>query len=500
MLARRFSEARRCLTALVSQAYATLYRDIPNVSLPQTFTFPEVEAASDPLFSRLKSTYENPKDLANLLKVVKTGKQLQPDHIKYTMKKLAEHTEIEELQSLIDLWNFKGFAKDVVPYNYLLASYFQLPDLEKGAFQALELWKEIQSKGIAPNAESYEALIFGLSKAGHHDQALNLFNEMRQKQIKPSRDTFKIILYHLTHALRNDEAVAAYNALKADYGEADAVATRILITGYAHKGDVENVLSLLNQGTPTPELWSLFIDAHTQSSASEDVLIQLKQKFYDLGILRDVNVLSGFLNFYGRVGDTENAFAVLDVFKNEGLVPLAYAYKSLLSHLSKKGDVKRAKALFSQMRDQNVIDQDSCLIIGEVLANNGDVETWVDILGDMGARNIPIRISEYHVTLSALLLGGEIEAARGVLEMMRNNNIHPTSKTYLLFVKHYTQSGEMKEAAAVLDEMGRDSVDPEVDIYVTLMLGYMQKGDIKSAAPLVKYLSTGDRLEKYVKE
>merc|ERR1712137_178708 len=486
------------------RSYASLYRDVPSISSERfdlsTEFGKDMPTASENLLKQLQA-YDKPRDLSNLLKVVKNGKYVLPEHLCYAMEKLSASLDIEEIKSLIDLWKYKQFAASSAPYNYLLDSYLHMQDREKGTYQALELFKDLKKQGVEISKTSYECMINGLITNNEISSAFELLQEMRAKELKPSQQSYFLMLTSLTQSVQLDRAGEVFTLLKQDYGEPDLASYRLLLVGYAHSGETEKIKEILeNQKSKDPSLWAILIDAYAQSGADITAITALKEQIAKQGSLENSEILSALLNYYAKNADVENATATLAHIKNSNFSVAPYAYKSLLRHYTEKGDIKRALALFQEMEDNKVFDQEGCHIIGNGLAQIGDLEVWAKIVTEMADRGLALDRTCYHITIQCLLCRNDVKQARDMIDMMHNERIYPDASTYLLFVRHHCALGEMQEAAAVMDEISRVGLDPNSETYISMMLGYVQKGDMKSAAPLIKYLSSGDRIELLSKE
>jgi len=475
------------------------------VEVPKSFQFDskyDLLPTENTLTNQLKS-YSNPKDAANLLKVVKQGKNLQQEHLQYTMKKLAETNDLEELKSLIDLWKFKQYPEESTPYAFLLDAYLRTTDSEIAIFQAEELWKEMKVQKIIPSAETYDCLIYGLTMKNMDLRAYDLLKEMKDEhKMKPSLNTYRTLLLGLTDENHFEHAREIYHMILQDYGASPSKdISRIVLTGYAHAGDVDSVKELLANTSSDPELLAFLIDAHSRAKSDLSVVEELLSTDARLAsYLKESNrfVLSALLNFHAARDDLDRALATLKTIKDSGAVPEPYAYKKLLEHYTRKGDTKAALELFTTMERDGLFDFETCEIMGRHFAGLGDNRSWFELLAELARRNIPMTIEAYHITIECLLVSEDAEEARRVFETMKEDGFHPNSQTYHLFIRHFCANGAMVEANQYFEEMLKESIQPEDDVYLTMMLGYTRKGDMKNAAPLIKYLSSGNRIQDLV--
>ncbi|RZC70022.1 hypothetical protein C5167_033331, partial [Papaver somniferum] len=108
--------------------------------------------------------------------------------------------------------------------------------LERRLYEAVQLFNDMQHKGIQPNQVTYNILIDGLCRNGEVGTAINLFNE-----IKSSGQSLDLITYGalLNGLLKNqvvDRAIEIFHSMEDNGFEANICIYKILIDGLCKAG------------------------------------------------------------------------------------------------------------------------------------------------------------------------------------------------------------------------------------------------------------------------
>ena len=84
----------------------------------------------------------------------------------------------------------RGLAPNVITYNAVISA------CEKGreCQEALELFKDMQTRGLTPNVITYNAVISACEKGRECQEALRLFNEMQTRGHAPNIITYSAII------------------------------------------------------------------------------------------------------------------------------------------------------------------------------------------------------------------------------------------------------------------------------------------------------------------
>ena len=203
---------------------------------------------------------------------------INPDRVSVTslIKAAVEEGDLRAGRALLKDMKKAGIDADVVTYNTLIKAFCDRNQL----FEAKELVIEMETRGIQPDAKTYGLLMNALLKTGKpgpcltlfesacsdqrtvaitenvqlyttaitaaaslgdYDRALDLISRMTFSGIKPNLKTLTALMGASLSAGKFDYALEVYEKIP----NPDGYAMFLAIRGYCHKGDYDQVLTLL---------------------------------------------------------------------------------------------------------------------------------------------------------------------------------------------------------------------------------------------------------------
>lgn len=250
-------------------------------------------------------------------------------------------------------------------FSGLLKACLQRKELQR----AMELYEEMDRSESSCSLTTYNMLIDAFARAGNMDRVARLFKDMYQKNINP-----------------------------------DIVTYSTVIKGYCVKGDLEPALQLFSlmrkRGIkPDAILFNSILDgcAHKQMrTLTEQVLGDMEEE----GVKPSNFTLSILVKLYGRCGDLEKAFEVVETYPKRFSFDLnAQVYTCLMSACISNGQLDRALSVLEQMKQANCgadAKTYQTLLTGCLKHDNleGAVRLVDDAMGFDGQRSGPIIMLE----------------------------------------------------------------------------------------------------------
>merc|ERR1719359_935513 len=201
-------------------------------------------------------------------------------------------------------------------FSGLLRACLQRKELER----TMELYDEMERHDATCSLTTYNMLIDAFARAGNMDQVAKLFRDMYQKNVSP-----------------------------------DVVTYSTVIKGYCTKGDLEPALQLFSMMRkrgikPDAILFNSILDgcAHKQMrTLTEQVLADMEEE----GVSPSNFTLSILVKLYGRCGDVEEAFDVVEAYsKKYGFELNIQVYTCLMSACISNKELSKALQVLEQMK------------------------------------------------------------------------------------------------------------------------------------------------------
>lgn len=410
--ANRIAEAFKLLQLMKSSSYSK-----PNVVIYNTLIhglckqgsngigrarslMSEMEVVSDVTYHIMISAYCGENNLVRALvmldKCFESG--FVPDAI--TMTKLIEvlcaHGRAMEAVELLERVESKGGVVDVVSYNSLIMGFCRMEKPEIGK----RVLKEMERKGCLPNVHTYNALVSGFCDSGKADSAMDVFREMGSVGVSPDFETFDV-----------------------------------LIRGFCLDGRVEDglrILGMMEQLTGGHERRispynSILYGFYREKRMGEGyVFLTSMESFFPRAVGRSLRILQ-----FCEEGNVAEGKIVYDQMVEEGDVPNALVYVSLLEGLSAEGNVRDAFDLMNKMVERGyppVVSTFNVLIFG--FCEEGNLRSARKLLDEMVSRRYWPNARSYSPLIDALCRRGDAGVAYSLLVQMVQRGVVPDRLTW----------------------------------------------------------------------
>ncbi|XP_041008771.1 pentatricopeptide repeat-containing protein At4g36680, mitochondrial [Juglans microcarpa x Juglans regia] len=206
-----------------------------------------------------------------------------------------------------------GTPRSAVSFNALLSACNHSKMFNK----VPQLFEEIPRKyNISPDKVSYGILVKSYCEAGSPETAVGIFKEMEEKGVEITAVTFTTILGALYKNGKSEEADKYWNEMVKKGCEIDVAAYNVRIM-YAHGGEPENVMALINE----------------MSNA---------------GLKPDAISYNYLMTCYLKSGMMDEAKAVYEGLEGNGCNPNAATFRTLIYYLCRNEDYEKGYKVFKE--------------------------------------------------------------------------------------------------------------------------------------------------------
>ncbi|CAN1141897.1 Putative pentatricopeptide repeat-containing protein At5g37570 [Linum perenne] len=192
------------------------------------------------------------------------------------------------------------------------------------------------------------------------------------------------------------------------------------------------------------------------------------------GVVGDMFVGSGLIDFYGKCKEMVSADKVFDEMPERNVV----CWTALVVGYANIGDLENTRKVFNQMPVRNQISWNA-MITGWVKA--GDMVGARKIFDEMPQRTV----FDYTVLIDGYAKAGDMVSAMALFESSPENDIVSWSS----LISGFAQNGLPIQAVKMFTEMELAGIKPDEFVMVSLMSACSQIGSLKMANWINSYLS-----------
>lgn len=313
--------------------------------------------------------------------------------------KAGEAEETHEEVGIQTVAPSDGPEPDVCTYNTLLAglAQMQVPDLRR----ALRLKKHMEARGLVCNEVTYNAVMATAARGNHVREAFSIYNEMLSSGIRPNCECFTTLITLCARARMLNRAFSFHDHMIEMHIKPTVVTYNALVTACRHALDGDRAL---------------------------DVLKCMKSRSH---CQPDVVSYSTIIDTLGRVGRLEDAMALVDEMKRNGIEPNQVTYTCVIAAQTRVGDLDGALRTLSEMESKGV---------------QPNVYTYSSLVNGAARR-------------------GAFELAFELLETMRLGEIQPNVVTYVTLVEYAVRNVSPAHVKRAVAEMARDRIIAQPEQY-----------------------------------
>eukprot|EP00210_Caulerpa_lentillifera_P003343 g3190.t1 len=342
----------------------------------------------------------------------------------------------------------KGIRMDGPSYTSLLSACANASNLGT----ALKPWKRIAKDGIKRNVIQYNAMINVYGSVGDLKGATDLFNEMKSKELKPDAQTYSTMIK--CHEKLGDPSKPDVYLKPCLDLMAECDQKGIKLDGPGYTSLLSACANVSNLGTAL-KLWN---------------------KMSREGIERNVIRYNAMINVYGSVGDLKGATDLFNEMKSKGLKLNKHTYGIMIKCYEKLGDPSKPDAYLKPCLDlmaecdkkRTKLNERCYTPLLSACANVSDLNTALNLWNRMHKEGIKLDIFIYSAMISVYLSVDQVDEAFGFLDDMIASKLKPNETTYRTFMVHFVMTKNKAGARKIFDKMKAVQVQPDKDIIKAL--------------------------------
>ena len=319
----------------------------------------------------------------------------------------------------------------------------------------LRLLREMQSvTGSTPDVVAYTSCIAGCAEAGEWGTAFQLLDEMKKKEIEPNVVTLSAVI--------SSCATACANAAK-EKGLAES-RDGLMEPDEALLGPKEKALSLL---------------CAMKADGSK--------------IKPNVITYNAAIRACAEAFDMDQAFALFEDLKKQGLEPSVVTYGSLMTACERVGNLEAASKVMRTMREEDGHVKPNEVIFGAAISccrKAGEGDRAYVLLRKMIKEGLSPNTATFNTALMAQFEGkADLQAAVAIYKLMQpkySPRAQPNRQTFNIFVRGLADNGRPNEAEMFLRKMQLVGFVPDVDLFTALVSSYERSGQPGRALQLME--------------
>jgi pentatricopeptide repeat protein len=337
----------------------------------------------------------------------------------------------------------------------------------------------------SPNTSAYNKLINAYAQKGDTKKAFTIFQQMQKdfdngknKQCPPDVRTYNTLLNALQKSNSPDAAAKAEHIFSF-IRSPDTVSYTTLANIYAHKGEIEKALNLVQNMQldfdsgkntdccPNMHTYSTILNA-LQNSRRSDTVQQAEQFFKSISSPNTVTY-STLASIYAQNGELEKALNLVqqmqmdfELGRNRDCRPDMHTYATVLNALQKSNRsdaAAKAELFFNAIPSPNTV---AYTTLANIYAQNGEIEKALNLVQQMqmdfdSGRNKDCRpnLHTYNTILNALHKSNRSDAAEKA-EFFFNAIPSPDTVTYNTLLNIYANNGKVDKAVKLFQQMQLD--------------------------------------------
>jgi pentatricopeptide repeat protein len=418
---------------------------------------------------------------------------------------------------------------DVISYN----TYLKVLLNEGLREDVAAVLKEMQSRGLKPNAVTYNSLIKDVVARQDLAGAWRLIDEMEREGTRPDAFTCSILMKGVKHTSCPEDVDRIITLIERAKVTPDEVLVNCLLDACVRLRNVQRLTQVLEQFKATGVVPSLhacatLIRAYGHARRLDRAWVLWRELTEDRKVTPSEEVFASMVDACLANGDLDGAVSVFREMKvalpdfsrgavvfsalvkacvQRKLAKLAtevydeikdvctcskVTYNTLIDALVRQGEMDRATDLFRDMSLKGVTPDlitYSTLIKGHCV--RGDLEQGLQLLGLMQRRGISPDAILFNSILDGCAHKQMCSLTEMVLKDMEAAGIAPSNFTLSILVKLYGRCNDLEMAFKVVDTYPRKyGFDLNAQVYTCLMSACIANGELARAIDVYERMST----------
>lgn len=340
------------------------------------------------------------------------------------------------------------------------------------------------------NVVSYNLLMSSLTNHGFYGKSINVFRRMQSECGFVFMDEFSLVnVVHTCACLGELKLLRWVHGVGIVIGlEFGVVVCNALVDAYGKCGDPDNAYSVFG-GMVEKDIvsWTSMVVAYVHASRLDDAYLIFNQM-----PVKNTVSWTALITGFAQNGQGSEALDLFEQMTEEGIVPSAYTYVSVLSACADLTLIERGK----QVHGYITRSISSCNLSNLFLLNS-----LIDMYCKCGNMASAVKLFETSegkdvITWNAIIIGfaqnGHGHESLSFFRRMLKAKVMPNHITFLGVLSACSHGGLLGEALKIFYSMERDfGVIPSLDHYAALIDVLGRKNRLKEALDLTLALSNG---------
>lgn len=302
---------------------------------------------------------------------------------------------------------------------------------------ALQMFREMPSRGFTPDSYTYGTLINGLCRFGKVGDAKELFKEMETEGCPPTVVTYTNLIHGLCQSNNLDEAMRLFEEMTSKGISPNVFTYSSLMDGFCKGRRSSVAMELLHR---------MISEGHSPNMVTYSTLIH--------GLCKD--------------GKLRESLEILDRMKLQGLKPDAGLYRKIITGFCDVCKFQEAA---------NFIDE---MVLEGVTPNR---LTW------------GLHVKVHNTVVQGLCTNGSLDRAFRLYLGSRTRGITTNLETFESLVKCFCKKGDVHKAARIVDEMVLDGCVPDEETWRFVVDGLWDRRKVSDAVELLQAELMSELLE-----
>ncbi|KAL6972138.1 hypothetical protein U1Q18_031828 [Sarracenia purpurea var. burkii] len=374
-----------------------------------------------------------------------------------------------------------GIGKDIISWNSMISGY-----VDNLLFDdALSMYRELlMEEGLQADSFTLGSTLTACTEMGsvRLGKAIHSRAIVRGLHSNPFVGRALIEMYCKFEDLR--AAQIAFDEIE----EKDIPTWNVLMSGYAHRNQIETTLNLLQKMKedgfdPNIYTWNGIISGNVENGHYESAM-QLFIELQTSNLRPDIYTVGIILPACAKLATIERGKQVHAYAMRSGYESDVHIGAALVDMYAKCGNLNHALVACNRISNPNLISQNAML---SAYAISGHGEEGIAFFRKMLLDGFKPDNITFLSVLSSCVHEGSVERGREFFNLMHYYNVKPTLKHYTAMVDLLSRAGKICEAFAVMKEMPMvtDSVIWGALLGGCLIHGNVEVGEI-AAEKLIK--------------
>lgn len=411
---------------------------------------------------------------------------------------LCSSKRYNEAQQVYKVLRPRGYELKYNTYQSLVNCCLCLGDLEA----ALDVFRDLQNCGMAPNKVTYCGLISALGKqrrrgSRYPELAYELWQELRASADSLDAAAVRVGMKACVEVGRITEAEQLLAALQKEASPAarDVRTYNILLRGYAQAGNkaaMQGVMDHMQVAGVKPSCvtYNTLIDGHVRAGALAEAracMVAAKATGLELDAWSYTTLMKGCL----QSGDLKAANGVLREMRGAGIKPTCITYSTLIDGHVRTGDLTVARQLLEVMiadgERPSAVTYNS-LLRGYVASQQPDaLQQALQVLDDMQRRGVSPAVDTFNTLMSAAVAAEDPNLALELHRRLQAAGLRPDGLTYTVLVQAHARLGQLTEAVGTFESLSRDkNASMDVAAYNAMVDAFARAGEMEAAERMLQ--------------